>query len=225
MMMDEDKSFVKIEFDYGYCQYRGIIPHKILGGADCNCPSSGSSNHLTEIYKKIRTQAEHIFYMSQGQMDIHDKHLIDFPKIKKSVLSSCFTSDTLLKFKSLRKKNKNSKYAIIDGNGGWHTEAKGISQSIKHAEKNNLEYDLIKTKTHEEMLNILSNYKGLITLPIIHDTCPRITLEARYMGLEVITNEFSQHITEDWWKGSDTKALDFTKSRPNYFWNKLKCLK
>ena len=81
MMMDEDKSFVKIEFDYGYCQYRGIIPHKILGGADCNCPSPDSSSHLSEIYKKIRTQAEHIFYMSQGQMDIHDKHLIDFPKI------------------------------------------------------------------------------------------------------------------------------------------------
>tara|TARA_B100000085_G_scaffold285035_1_gene319714 strand:- start:1599 stop:2498 length:900 start_codon:yes stop_codon:yes gene_type:complete len=224
MIMHEDKNFVKIEFDYGYCQYRGNIPHKILGGSNCDCPKDSPSNYLNEIYKKIRTQALHIFYMSQGQMEIHDKHLLDFPEEKKSVLSSCFTSDTLLMFKSLKKKNKNNKYAIIDGNGGWHTQAKGIEQSIKYAKDNNLEYDLIKTKTHKEMLNILSNYKALITLPIIDDTCPRITLEARYMGLEVITNEFSQHTTEDWWKDSDEKALAFTESRPKYFWEKIKYL-
>jgi len=75
------------------------------------------------------------------------------------------------------------------------------------------------------MIELLSNYKGLITMPIIHDTCPRITIEARYMGLEVITNEKSQHITEDWWKKTDEIAYKFTKSRPFYFWEKLKCLK
>ena len=44
------------------------------------------------------------------------------------------------------------------------------------------------------------------------------------MGLEVITNEFSQHTTEDWWKDSDEKALAFTESRPKYFWEKIKYL-
>ena len=57
------------------------------------------------------------------------------------------------------------------------------------------------------MINLLSSYKGLISLPIIEDTCPRITLEARYMGLEVITNKMSQHTKEDWWVKSDEEAL------------------
>lgn len=222
-LLMEQKNFVKIEFDYGYCPYRGNIPHKILGGSECSCPEKGT--HFFDIYKLIRKNASHIFYMSEGQMKIHDNHLEEINENKKSILSSCFTLETLLLFDKLKNKKKNNKYAIIDGQGGWHSQAKGVSESIKHAKENKIEYDLIKTKTHIEMLNLLSSYKGLISLPIIDDTCPRITLEARYMGLDVITNNFSQHITEDWWKGNDEEALSFTKSRPNYFWSKLKCLK
>jgi len=222
----ENKPFCKIEFDYGYCPYRGSIPHKILGKTDCNCPYGKDSQlHLREIYELIKNNSLHIFYMSEAQMRIHDKHLLGISPEKKSILSSCFTESTLLKFKTLKEKQKNNKYAIIDGNGGWHSEAKGVEKSIEYAKNNNLKFDLIKTKTHDEMLNLLSNYKGLITFPIIDDTCPRITLEARYMGLDIITNNFSQHITEIWWKGSDEKAINFTSSRPKFFWDKIKCLK
>ena len=220
-LLMEEKPFVKIEFDYGYCPYRGNIPHRILGGEECRCPEKNS--HLYDVYKLIRKNAKHIFFMSENQMKIHEEHVDPIDELRKSVLSSCFTKETLLLFKKLKKKHKNNKYAIIDGQGGWHTQAKGINESIKYAESNKIEFELIKTKTHLEMLNKLSNYKGLISLPIIDDTCPRITLEARYMGLDVITNEFSQHISEKWWKGSDEEAFSFTESRPDYFWKKLKC--
>ena len=127
----------------------------------------------------------------------------------------------MLRFKELRSKEKNNIYAIIDGQGGWHSRAKGVSDSIHYAESNNLDYKLIKTKTYEEMLDTLCEFKGLISMPIIHDTCPRITLEARYLGLEVLTNSNSQHITEDWWKCSDQEAFEFTQSRPDYFWKEI----
>jgi hypothetical protein len=226
MLLMDQRRFVKIEFDYGYCQFRGEIPHEILGKNKCHCPNGDDSTaHLRKVYESIKLNALHVFYMSEGQMRIHDKHLEGMPVKKKSVLSSCFSTETMLKFKELRGSPDNGKYAIIDGNGGWHTQAKGINESIKYAKENNIEYDLIKTKTHDQMLNTLSKYKGLITFPIIHDTCPRITIEARYMGLEVITSEYSQHITEDWWKKSDKKAFDFTASRPHYFWETIKCLR
>ena len=212
--------FVKIEFDYGYCINRGRVPHKILSGTDCNCPNS----HLKDLYDLIRSNSLHLFFMSKQQMAMHDEDLSPFPQDKKSVLSSCFLESNLLSFDKLKKKNKNNKYAIIDGNGGWHSQAKGVSQSIEYAKSNKIDFDLIKTNSHEEMLNKLSDYQGLISMPIIHDTCPRIIIEARYMGLEVITNEFSQHIEEEWWKGTDKEAFSFTKSRPKFFWEKLKCL-
>jgi len=212
--------FVKIEFDYGYCINRGRIPHRILSKEECNCPNS----YLKEVYQKIRKNALHIFFMSDGQMKIHDEYLPEVPIENKSVLSSCFSESHMLLFNELKQKRKNKKYAIIDGNGGWHTEAKGIKESIKYAESNALDFDLIKTDNHLDMLHKLSEYKGLISMPIIEDTCPRITIEARYMGLEVVTNTNSQHITEYWWKDTDEKAFSFTESRPKYFWNKIKCL-
>jgi hypothetical protein len=222
----EERDFVKIEFDYGYCKYRGRIPHEILGGSKCECPHPSSGNmHLSDLYNLIKNNSNHIFYMSKEQMEIHNEDLLGMDESKKSVLSSCFSTETMLRFESLVNKNKSDKYAIIDGQGGWHTQAKGINESIKHAEENDLKYDLIKTETHDEMLDLLSSYKGIITMPIIHDTCPRITIEARYMGLEVITNKRSQHIHEDWWGLSDEEAIEFTRSRPKYFWDTVKCLK
>ncbi len=221
----ENFPFVKIEFDYGYCPYRGSIPHKILADQECHCPfGDNSDSNLSKIYTLIKDRSLHIFYMSDAQMIIHDKHLLGIPKTKKSTLSSCFKKETLKSFINLKTKQKNNKFAIIDGKGGWHSKAKGIEKSIKYANDNNLDFDLIKTETYSEMLDKLSNYKSLITFPIIHDTCPRITIEARYMGLDVITDEFSQHITEAWWKGSDEEAFNFTKSRPKYFCEKIKCL-
>ena len=226
MHLTSNLRFIKIDFDYGYCKFRGVVPHKILGKEECQCPFGETGEGLlTQLYDNIKNNALHVFYMSKEQMDMHDKALQGIPENKKSVLSSCFSSKDMLQMKGLSSKKKNDKYAIIDGQGGWHTEAKGIKESIEYAVKNELEYDIIKTKTHGEMLNLLSDYKGLIFMPIIHDTCPRVTIEARYMGLEVITNDKSQHIKEDWWQGSDEEAFKFTESRPEYFWNTIKCLK
>ena len=41
----EERKFVKIEFDYGYCKYRGRIPHEILGGAKCGVSLSSIWKH------------------------------------------------------------------------------------------------------------------------------------------------------------------------------------
>ena len=225
LSMMESRKFVKIEFDYGYCPYRGRIPHQRLAGEKCDCPfSKKSNNHLSEIYNLIKYKSSHVFYMSEGQMKIHNDDLLSINSKKKSVLSSCFLPEDMLLMESLSKKQKNDKHAIIDGKGGWHSEAKGIQNSIDYAEKNKIEYDLIKTETHREMLNLLSNYKGLINKPIIHDTCPRVTIEAKLMGLDLIIDEMSQHITESWWKQVPNKVAKYISGRPAYFWKKIKCL-
>lgn len=224
--MMQNKNFVKIEFDYGYCAYRGTIPHKVLANESCSCPfgETGDKN-IKELYSLIKQNCSHIFYMSEKQMKIHQDHISYSRKMAKAVLSSCFSSDNLSLFQKLKSKSKNNKFAIIDGNGGWHSQAKGVGESIAHAKSNNLDFDLIKTEKHLDMLNLLSQYSGLISMPIIHDTCPRITIESRFMNLEVITNDNSQHITESWWKKTDQQAFDYIKSRPKFFWNQIEKLR
>ena len=85
--LTETLRFVKIEFDYGYCMYRGKVPHKILAKEECSCPfgATGTSS-LCQLYDNIKTNALHIFYMSEGQMKMHDDSLMGVNKKKKSVL-------------------------------------------------------------------------------------------------------------------------------------------
>jgi len=158
--------------------------------------------------------------MSEAQKQIHG-NVFSAPEVESwnpaLVLSSCFSPASLNKMKEFREKPKNGKYAIIQGHPGWHSQAKGVSESVNYALENDLEYEIISTSTHEEMLEKLSAFEGLIFLPIIEDTCPRITIEAKLMGLKVITNPNSQHTSEEWWDFPLDKMEEYLKERPLKF--------
>ena len=222
------ESFVKIEFDYGYCKFRGEVPHQRLGGTLCDCPSTkdAASAAFSQLYSLIKQRALHIFYMSEEQRNFHLCKVIGVENANKtSVLSSCFLKKDLEKMEAFRQRPKNGKYAIIDGLGGWHTQAKGVSEALDMAQASKLDYVLIKTKTHEELLEKLSHFYSLIFLPIIHDTCPRITIEAKLMGVHVLTNSRSQHVYEDWWVNkSAEESQAYLEERPRWLLNKLKGL-
>lgn len=210
--------FIKLEFDYNFCLYRGEIPHKILGNQICSCPYGVSGNKsLLKIYDFITKNAQHIFFMSERQKAIYINHLPNIDVSKTSVLSSCFSKDSLNLFKSLKTSIKNEKYAILEGYGGWHSEAKGVEQAKNFCIVNNLPYDILPIQKYEDHIKLLSQYKGLIFLPIIDDTCPRCIIEARFLGLEVIANINCQHVNEWWWKDT-SKTEEYLKNRPKYFW-------
>ena len=221
-----EEPFVKIEFDYGYCKFRGEIPHQKLGGALCDCPSKEASKAsiFFELYKLVQEKALHVFYMSEEQRNFHlCKVLGTENSHKTSVLSSCFLKKDLSKMEYLRQKPKDGKYAIIDGLGGWHTQAKGVNEALDMAQASGLDYSLIKTQTHTELLEKLSDFSSLIFLPVIHDTCPSIVIEAKLMGLDVLTNSRSQHIYEDWWHNkSADESQKYIEGRPDWFCLKLK---
>lgn len=213
--------FVKIEFDYNFCPFRGEVPHLKLGNTHCDCPYGKTGvSILAEIYDHIIKKSKHIFFMSERQRAIYIKHMPLIDVSKTSILSSCFSQKYLDLFSNLRSQPKNSKYAILKGFGGWHSEAKGVAYAKNFCEVNNLEYEILPIQDYEDHIDTLSKYKGIVFLPIIDDTCPRCIIEAKLLGLEVITNINCQHVTEWWWK-DETKTLDYMKSRPNYFWSTL----
>lgn len=213
--------FVKIEFDYGYCQNRGPICHRHLSNEECNCPNGIVSN----LYSLIWRHAQHIFYMSAEQMDMHDKHLDYKVKPPRSVAGSCFDNYTLNKLAECRKNtDRLDRYCVIRGHPGWHSVAKGVQDSIKYAQDKDFQYDLVGSSSHFEMLEILSNYKGMIFLPYIHDTCPRVTIEAKLAGCEVITNERAQHTSEPWWQLNLNEMHEYLADAPNRFWKTIECL-
>ncbi len=220
----EELSFVKIEFDYNYCQYRGDAPHEILGQDKCQCPH-GKTGHplLQQIYDLIAKRAKLIFYMSFRQMCKHVAHMPTLPPEKMHVLSSCFTKHNFDLFKVVRENRKgdNGTYAIMQGFGGWHSEAKGLTEARNYCIANGVPHQVVPVREYEDHIIGLSKFKGLIFLPIVDDTCPRSIIEAKLLGLDVITNLNSQHVTEGWWHGTIEECEAYLKGRPVFFWSKI----
>jgi hypothetical protein len=211
--------FIKLEFDYNFCPYRGEIPHRILGNQQCSCPH-GITGHktLSKIYDLITKNAQHLFFMSERQRAIYINHLPIISTDKTSILSSCFSKESFNLFKSLKNNTKNEKYAILEGYGGWHSKAKGVDEAKNFCFTNNITFDILPVQKYEDHIKLLSQYKGLVFLPIIDDTCPRCLIEARLLGLDVIANINSQHVTEWWWKDT-SKTEEYLENRAKYFWD------
>lgn len=210
--------YVKIEFDYNFCPYRCEYAHYKFAQEQCACPYNTAPIKYTVLYETIQKTAKHIFFMSEKQRAIYSQHIPIMKWHKTSVLSSCFNLSSLAFFRANRHNQKNDKYAILDGYSTWHREAKGKDKAIEFCNLNDLKYDILPQQPYDKHILLFSTYKGIVFLPIIHDTCPRCIIEAKLLNMDVITNYNSQHTMEHWW--TTTSSVDeYISSRPHYFWD------
>ncbi len=185
--------YVVLEWDYKCCSYRNIILHQLQTGQECDCEKKEHGKLIAAFF----AGAQHIFFMSEKQRDIYQDK---FPNLltdeNNTILSSIFDDYTLGALKLLKDKFKDveRKGWIITG-GSW---VKGTEQAIQYAKEHNLEYEVLNNLPYEQVLEKLAKAEGLIHLPAGHDTCARILIETRLLGGKIITNEYSQHVREDW---------------------------
>ena len=203
-----------VEYDYKFCNYRSLHLHEINTGSECDC----HQNQIGKIISTFFVGAEHVFYMSQKQRDIY----IDrFPFLEQngSVLSSVFDVKDLEYIEGLRKTREvhNEKWAVVDGKS-W---IKGLSDIEDLLQRMNEEYEILSGLSYSDLLRKLSEFKGLAARPKGHDTCPRLVIEAKLLGLELMINENVQHASEDWFN-SDLDAIEmYLLQRHEIFWNKI----
>ena len=203
-----------VEYDYKFCAYRSLELHKRQTGKNCDCHEQQIGKIVTTFY----AGANHIFFMSEKQRLIY---LTRFPFLDEnsSVLSSVFDIEDLEFIESLRNATKkdNGKWAIVDGNS-W---IKGVEESKAYLEKSGKDYDLLGGLSYSDLLSKLSDYKGLIAHPLGHDTCPRLVIEAKLLGLDLILNENVQHKDETWFN-LDTDGVEaYLLSGHERFWSRI----
>lgn len=199
--------YAVVEYDFKCCFYRSPDKHKNETGRDCDC-------RIPEM-NELLTNAKHVFFMSYKQRDffINEKKL----DLKCSVLSSCFTKSDIAALNAVsNNRDANAKKWMILYSDSW---VKGTDLSIRYAVKEGIDYQLVESIEHLDLLNMFGMFKGLIYKPAGADTCPRIVIEARLAGCELILNDNVLHRDEEWFSGDRKSIEDYLKSRPAYFWS------
>ena len=203
-----------IEFDYKFCKFRSVKKH-IKFEEKCECEKTIHGKLVATFFAKSKSN----FWMSEAQYKKYKKLFPFLSEEKNIVLSSVFDQNILRHIASLNIKNKNEKWIILNS-PSW---IKGKDEAIAYAKENKLDYELVWGLNYLELLKKLAVSKGLIFLPLGADTCPRLTIEAKILGCEIITNENVQHQEEPWFENRKT-ILNYLKSRGRFFWTKVEKL-
>ena len=197
-----------LEYDYKYCRYRSVGKHiEAEGSCDCHTTRRGKLVSLFYNY------ANKMWWMSNKQ---GEKYKTMFSFLEGEVLSSVFSDQTLDYIQSLSTSNKNKKW-IISNSPSW---IKGAEDAVEYAKENDLDYELVWGLSHKQMLQKLASSKGMIFLPKAGDTCPRMVIEAKLLGCDLVLNDNVQHRDEPWFETKES-CMEYLRDRTDVFWGSL----
>lgn len=210
--------FSVVECDYKYCKYRSSHLHQLQEGKPCDCNQTRSGRFVRALFGKARW----VMFMSQGQIDEYNRQ---FPNVSYDnfvVQSSTFSDETISYLSVLRsQRNKieiKDVYAVLKG-GTW---IKAEQQTVEWCRENGIKFELIGGIPYREFLEKLYTYKGLVFRPAGFDTCPRLVIEAKMLGLDCLLNEYVQQKNELWFISDIETCENYLKTRAKFFWDKVK---
>lgn len=213
-------SYSVVEYDYKFCQYRSIEKHKAEAGVPCDCHDQIHGKMTSAFFHGSKS----LWFMSEDQ----EKRYTDrFPFLLKNdsvVLSSVF-DDSFFAMVNKNQQNpvpkeERTKWIVL-GSRSW---IKGFEDAELHCKTNNLEYEVVWNVPYNELLEKLSKSKGLVYLPRGGDTCPRMVIEAKALGCELILNEHVQHANEEWFTGSHIDMVSYLYAARERFWRAIKSI-
>ena len=210
-------SYSNLEYDYKFCQHRSIEKHLSERDEVCDCHNELHGKMVSSFFHGAKT----IWWMSEEQ---ERRYLSRFPFLEENdrvVLSSVFDESYFAVVKAL-----NDKYKEVDRKGwivlGAESWIKGASDAIAYCEENNLEYEVLWKRPYGEVLERLATAEGLVYLPRGGDTCPRMVIEAKMLGCELVLNQDVQHADEEWFKASPIDMVSYLYAARNRFWVSIK---
>tara|TARA_R110000824_G_scaffold383115_1_gene576530 strand:- start:252 stop:584 length:333 start_codon:yes stop_codon:yes gene_type:complete len=92
----------------------------------------------------------------------------------------------------------------------WH---KNTSDAIKLCKTKQWECDIIPPCSYIQFLTRLGESEKFIFLPKTPETLSRIAVEARMMGLSVITNNLVGATKEDWFRLKGEELIEVIKNK------------
>lgn len=211
--------YTLIEYDYKMCVYRSEVMHKMQTGKECDCPES---NH-GPIIELLHKNARNIFWMSENQRNHFHSRMpaLKGQEDKNIILSSVFKEKDLSLLLALGQNRKYAKKLPIDfwavqNSQNW---IKGTKETMEACNKEGKATRLLGNMPYPEFLKTLSTCHGLVFRPLDKDTCPRVVIEAKIIGLDLSLNDNVQHKDEPWFQGTPEEVVAYLRGRASFFWS------
>lgn len=168
---------------------------------DCLVPINERINY--DLYRN----ANAVFTQTQDHLDVFQLNQVNanFVNLKCSIWSDKELSILNLAYDYER----DTKYAVIDSKN-W---IKGTEFAVKVCQDNKWDYDLISAPSWESFVSLLSGYSSLVFFPVARESCCRVLVEARCLGLNVITSPNSGAFKSDWFSMRGSKLIEFLKKQ------------
>lgn len=116
--------------------------------------------------------------------------------------------DTLSKFCN-NNPRKRSTFAVLDSQN-W---IKNTKQAVDFCENMKIDYELVGHQDYDIFLQSLAAYSTLVFFPIARETCCRLLVEAKCLGLNVITSGNSGAFQSDWFRLNKLELINYLKDQ------------
>jgi len=206
-----------LEYDYKYCKYRSTEKHELAEQEACQCENTQHGKMISAFYYG----ATSLFWMSEGQLEHYIEKFSFLAEKNNTVLSSVFDDSFFMHVKNLRAmaEGKERKGWIVLGSNSW---IKGASKAEQYCEDNELNYEVVWGIPYLEVLEKLSTAEGFVYLPEGNDTCPRMVIEAKLLGCDLVLNDYVQHKNEEWFSTDDLLEIEqYLYGSRDLFWRQI----
>lgn len=211
-------SYSIIEYDYKFCKYRSIEKHQFETGAPCDCHEDIHGKMISAFFHGAKS----LWFMSEEQ---EQRYFERFPFLRKNdsvVLSSVFNDDFFAMVNNFEHEEPQERSGwIVLGSDSW---IKGRGAAEEYCRKNNLDYEVMWNVPYANLLERLKTAEGFVYLPEGGDTCPRMVIEAKALGCELVLNEHVQHANEEWFNSSSIDMLSYLYAARERFWRAIKSI-
>ena len=198
IMLENDREYIIYEHDHKYVKSRNPANYD-----NFIAPKSEIINF--SFYKNAKA----VLCQSQFHADIVESNL----KLDNiiSLGGNLWSEDSLETMLSMSRVNKKPSCAIMNSTN-WH---KNTADAIKLCKAKQWDYDIIPPCGYIEFLLRLGQSEKFVFLPKTPETLSRIAVEARMMGLSVITNNMVGATKEEWFslKGEELINIMFEKRK------------
>jgi hypothetical protein len=167
------------------------------------------------INKEFYNNSKFVFCQSRFHADIVEKNLQIDNIVNLS--GNLWSIDALDMMRELSKREKKDKCSIMDSN----IQHKNTSGAINYCVNKGYQFELILPCAPQEFLSRISKNDKFVFFPLTPETLSRIVVEARMMGMKVVTNRRLGAVSEEWFSMKGEPLIDYMLDKRLQILNKV----